>query len=845
MQKAIIKRELDCGLRVIVQPLPESRVVSVVLGVDVGSADEGARQFGAAHFVEHMLFKGTSRRGLGQIDEEVESIGGAINAYTSHDETVYYATVRPERWTDVLDVLVDMVQGSLFRREDIEVERDVILDELRGVEESPTEILGRVVSKTLWPEHPYGRPVGALIDDVAALEGEDIVAFWRKWYRPERMILSIAGPVEMEEAFASAVGLFNPPETTLERVRPEAQTCRQGGVVLEAHDFRDSVFEVAFPAVDLQHADAPALDLLATLLGGSEASPLMVRLQLETGLVNVVWAVASARADAGALYVGCSPRKGKESEALAELWSVINDFVAHGVSPEELARAKALIVGERRLSLQTSEEKALDACWYEIFFGDPSAGNRYSAEISAVSIQRLQQLARTVLKPDSATAAMVGTKEALAASGLQGMDRKGVSSAKVGSSRIQRVLDSGARLLIESGGDGHLSAIRVLGLGGRLLENPKTAGFSRVWGAGVVCGAGPMTNREFADRLSLRGAGLAAGSFSPSMKLGIDCGREVMDEALEWLAWLLFEPHFESSEIERLRREALEGLEGLEDRPGTLAWQELNQQLFGQHPYGLAKMGTPDSISTLHAESLRSLHMRWFVPENLVFSIVGTGEAERVADRFERLFVGLKQREGQVPDVPTPEFPQADLERIVYAGREQSQVILAWGTAGLDALDRRALDLAAGCLGSPGGRLFQSIRDRYGLGYHVDADNMAAPKAGLFSLSMATEHTRSEEARDRLMEQLQLVADEGVAAEELERAKARILFGRLEALQLPGSRAAEIAYWERCEQDGFDRVERELSALEALTAEDVQASVCSLLEDSARVCVRSLPKSKK
>ena len=185
------------------------------------------------------------------------------------------------------------------------------------------------------------------------------------------------------------------------------------------------------------------------------------------------------------------------------------------------------------------------------------------------------------------------------------------------------------------------------------------------------------------------------------------------------------------------------------------------------------------------------------------------------------------------------------MERIVFGGREQSHVLLAWGTAGLDAPDRRALDLAAACLGSPGGRLFQSIRDRYGLGYHVDAENMAAPKAGLFSLSMATEHARSEEARDRLMEQLQLVAENGVDAEELERAKARVLFGRLEALQLPGSRAAEIAYWERCEQGGFDRVDRELQALEALRVDEIQAAVCSLLAQSARVCVRSLPKSQK
>ena len=842
----IEQTQLPNGMRIVALPVPTAQVVSVVVGVDIGAADEAVNQYGAAHFVEHMLFKGTASRGLGEIDEEIEAMGGAINAYTSHDETVYYATVRAERWVEALAVLSDMLQNSRFDEADLQIERQVILEELRGTQEVPSEQLGQALMKALWPTHPYGRPVGAQPEEVEALKAEDIVAFWSRWYRPANMTLCVAGPIQAEDVIHQATQCFVGTAAAVARTRPNGSVASLEQAIYMKRDFHESCVELAFSAPSLGDEQGPVLLVLATLLGGSEASPLVERMQYQMGVANGAWASFSPRRDGGAFFVGCQPVKGKDSQAYQALWEVLRSVLETGFSDEELARAKALLRGDRELSSQTVESKALDALWHLQRMGDPDYGRRYLAQVEAVSVSQVLEAARAMFQMSQATKAFLvpldGPNQTEFVAPADRPVRVGPSHTN--SKTLSRRLSGGTTVLVEPGLAGGMSAIRVLGLGGRLLESPSRAGRSRIWASAVVCGAGPLNNRELSERLSLRGAGLAAAAFGPTMKLGIDCRREVLDEAIEWLSSLLFSPHFEESELHRLGREASEALDGLMDRPAAMAWEKLNRTIFSGHPYGLSKIGHRRSLSGITSRQMWRLHRSWAQAGNLVVSVVGTGEAERIADRLERVLAPLQDNPGAGPEVPEPCFPAEEAEHIVRAGRGQSQVILGWGTKGLNQPDRLALDLAAAVMGSPAGRLFQRLRDHHALAYDLDASHASALQGGCFALELSTEAARSEEARDRLQEELRKVANHGVAGDELARAKAQLVFSRLDALQLPGSRAAELAYWERCSGNGSERVEQELAALEAVRETDVQEAVHRLLEDSSCVIVRSLPRKR-
>ena len=844
MQGVFEQTRLDNGLQVVAVPVPGAELVSVVVSVDIGAADESPSQPGAAHFVEHMLFKGTDARGLGQVDEEIEAMGGAINAYTTHDETVYYATVREKGWRQALEILADMLRNSRFDPADMAVEKQVILEELRGVQEVPAEQFGQALMAELWPNHPYGRPVGALPEEVEGLEDAEILRFWQTWYKPEHMTVSVAGPVRGSDVVAAVAGAFSGGAGTAVPRRPSGEVQAKRRSLFLKRDFQESWVELGFPAPAIHASDAPAYSVLATLLGGSEASPLVSRLQYETNLAHGAWASFAPRKDGGAFFVGCQPVRGKEVEAHREMWSILESVLEQGFSSEALARTKALMRGDRVLGNQTVEAKALDALWHLQRFGDPGYGADYLAQVDAVSLAQVCELATKTFRVESSTRAVMvpmdGPEETEFSS--QVVPKRPARSPER-ASVLRRSLSGGTTLLIERGEPGSMSAIRVLGLGGRLLESATRAGHSRLWSAAVVCGAGLMNNRELSERLSLRGAGLAAAAFGPTMKLGIDCRPEVLDEAMEWLQALLEAPHFEQNELSRLSREATEALDGLVDRPAALAWQKLNRSLFGAHPYGFPKLGTRRSLSAVTRLRMQRLHRRWTQPENLVVAVVGTGEPDRIADRMERLLEPLQKRTGAPLVVPEVVFPTESQEFVVHAGRGQSQVILGWGTEGLNRPDRLALDLAASVMGSPAGRLFQSLRDHHGIAYDLDASNASALGAGCFALELTTESGRSEEARDRLLEELRLVAREGVAAAELERSKAQLVFSRLDALQMPGSRASELAYWERCLGRGPEGVAQELAALEKLDESAVQQAVERLLSEAACTTIRSLPKA--
>ena len=839
--------KLRNGLHVIAVPVPTAKVVSVVVGVDVGAADESPMQRGAAHFVEHMLFKGTEKRGLGQVDEEIESMGGAINAYTTHDETVYYATVREGRWRQALEILADMLQESRFESEDIAVERQVILEELRGVQEVPSEQFGQALMVKLWPQHPYGRPVGAFPQEVEKLEEAEIINFWRTWYRPQHMTVSVSGPVDPAEVLHAAEELFPSEASQVKRSRPDGSVSPSRRHVHLKRDYQESWVELGFPGPALHDQQAAVYMVLATLLGGSEASPLVSRLQYEQGLAHSAWASFAPRCDGGAFFVGCQAVRGKEAQAYQEIWAILQRIQDEGFSSEELARAKALMQGDRALSIQTVEAKALDALWNLQRFGDAAYGKDYLAQLESVSLAEVLGVAAKLFRVEASTRAVMVPEDGPGESLFIEPEAPSAPVAapqQVQAETLRRRLSGGTTLLVERGEPGSMAAIRVLGLGGRLLESSARAGHARVWSAAVVCGAGLLTNRELADRLSLRGAGLAAAAYGPTMKLGIDCRPEVLDEAMEWLQILLESPHFAQEDLERLGREAMESLDGLVDRPAAIAWQRLNRSLFGTHPYGHPKLGTKRSLARITSRQMRGLHRKWCQPGNLVVAVVGTGEPERIADRLERLLQPLQERPVAEIQVPEITFPQQAQEHVVRAGRGQSQVILGWGTQGLGQPDRLALDLAASVMGSPAGRLFQSLRDHHGIAYDLDASHASALGGGCFALELTTESRRSEEARERLLEQIRGVAREGLGEEELERSKAQLVFSRLDSLQMPGSRASELAYWERCLGRGPEGVAEELARLEQIGASEVQCAVQRLLESSACVTVRSMPRKR-
>ncbi|MCB9762295.1 MAG: insulinase family protein [Alphaproteobacteria bacterium] len=821
---------LGSGARLVLDPVPGSAVTAVYLWVRSGSCDELEGQHGAAHFVEHMLFKGTERHGVGEIATAIEAVGGDINAYTTYDQTVFHATVPTPSWQGALDVLVDMALHSRFDPQEIELERQVILDEIRSGRDDPARCLGEAVAARAFQRHPFGRPVIGTTRSVGGMAPEALRAFYERVYHPENLIVSVSGDVDADALIALCERLLPPrPPVGPAPVRPVEPPQTRARSIIVPGRFEEPMLELAFRGVPHDHPDAAALDLLITALGEGSASVLGAALQLGEGLVTSTWGVCETEHDDGLVLLGCTPLGGRTLQAARALAAQVDRARAHGVPLAQLHRARTQILSLRLFTAETVDGRAHENAWYEAFFGDPAAAQRYRAALEAVTAADVRRVAAQYLRPERCTlGALLPEAEAEPAAVRQAASlsrRPALPKARPAVHR--RVLDSGLTLLVEPLEHTQVAAIRAVGLGGQLVERAGSAGLCELWSR--TAGAWDLSARELAEYLDDRGATLSglAGRNTLGVELDLPAGR--IDDAVDLVGAVLCAPRFDQGEAERVLAELREDERLLRDQPSTVADHEAARLLYGAHPYGLPARGTADSLQRLDVPALRRLHRGLITADNLVVAVAGAVDPDAVMHRLERALAGLPPGPARLRRRPRARFSPKRLRAQLAADREQAHIVLAWPGARFSDPDAEALAQAAQVLGGQGGRLFMALRDRRGLAYDVSAESDDGWDRGAFEVRMSMDPEQVAQGVAGLREEVERLAAEGPTAEELERVKQVTLGALAMYRQRSAGRALELALWERYGRDARFARERAAARTLAVTADDVRRALSARL----------------
>ena len=275
----------------------------------------------------------------------------------------------------------------------------MILEELLGIDESASDVFGRALSKAVWPNHPYGRPVGARVEEVAELECQRILRLLEALVSTELHDSVDCGPCGAKRGRRGCrEGLRGKSRQRVSFAPERRDPTHRPPVVIES-SFRERFIELVFPCPPLLDESLPGLDVLATALGAAESSPLVEALQYQDSLAVSCWSSLLPRRDGGAFYVGCQPLKGRRKRRFKLYGGYWREFCSAGFSGEEVARAKALIAGEREINSQTVESKALDALWHQMTADQPREGERYIAKIAAVSAVEVGQAAEQLFDP--------------------------------------------------------------------------------------------------------------------------------------------------------------------------------------------------------------------------------------------------------------------------------------------------------------------------------------------------------------------------------------------------------------------------------------------------------------
>lgn len=349
------------GLRVVIEPLPHTYSASVCCYVGVGSGHELDHQSGMAHFIEHLLFKGTKRRPNPKIlIETIEGVGGMIDAYTNVESTVYTIKVAHIHLERAVDVLADMMMNPLLLSSDIEKERRVIIEEISQTEDTPAELVHLLSDYALWGDQPLGRDIAGSAETVARFTRDELVAFWQQAYTCANITISIAGNVDVEGTLALVTKVFEAlPAGEPIHLRPTSAPVAGPKVTVKYDESEQVHFCLGMPALSINDPDRRAQLVFDAVVGGNSTSRLFQEIREERALAYVIGSYSREYADAGKWVVGASVDPEHIGETIQAVMHVLRTVLHAGIDASELAQIKEQVKGGILLSLEDTMAVAM------------------------------------------------------------------------------------------------------------------------------------------------------------------------------------------------------------------------------------------------------------------------------------------------------------------------------------------------------------------------------------------------------------------------------------------------------------------------------------------------------
>ncbi len=390
---------LPGGLRVITEHMAGVRSASIGVWVGVGSRDETPALHGASHFLEHLLFKGTRERTALDISVALDEVGGEFNAFTAKEYTCYHARVLDDDLPLAVDVLGDMITNSLLSTEDVDAEREVILDEIAMHDDDPDDVVHNLFAQQAWGDSPLGRPIAGSEESIAGLSRDQIARFHRKHYRPANMVVAVAGSLDhgnvvrqVRKAF-SRQGFLDRVETPVAPRRGVRARRVHPGTASTTKPFEQVNLVLGVGGLTRRDDRRFALGILNTALGGGTSSRLFQEVREQRGLAYSIYSFASHHADAGVVgvSVGCLP--GKVDDVLAVVRDELAKVAAEGITAQELERGQGQLRGGLVLGLEDSGSRMSRLGKAELIHDELLTLDEVLARIEGVTLAEVRDLA--------------------------------------------------------------------------------------------------------------------------------------------------------------------------------------------------------------------------------------------------------------------------------------------------------------------------------------------------------------------------------------------------------------------------------------------------------------------
>jgi predicted Zn-dependent peptidase len=400
--------QIPNGPRLAVATLATSECAALSIYIPAGSRDETALPAGLAHFVEHMVFKGTSRRTARELSFEIENAGGQLNACTSEDQTVYEGRGEADLMPLLVDILADMVWHAAYPESEISLEREVIGEEITMYKESPADHIGDMISEALWDKHPLGSPISGTLESITQIDRQTLLEFSQRHHFRKDVVIAAAGPFSLEEVLAMLTphlpAVFHEayPPVMFDRAVALSQT------VTDERETDQLQLALAWHTPGRHAESRYALRMLSMMLGESASSRLFMELREERGLCYQIGSDVTFFEETGAFEISAGLDPESRDEALACIYREINDLVVNGPRAGELDRAKRLTISQSKLAFESTSAHAAWAGEGVLDFGHVPAPGDWRAMILAVTDAQVQAAAREIFHERQPAMAEIG-----------------------------------------------------------------------------------------------------------------------------------------------------------------------------------------------------------------------------------------------------------------------------------------------------------------------------------------------------------------------------------------------------------------------------------------------------
>ncbi len=786
---------LPNGLTVLIRRDTSAPVVAIVTHVKAGYFDETDDVSGIAHVLEHMFFKGTGRRGVGEIAKETKSSGGYLNAHTIYDNTTYFTVLPSSGFASGLDIQADAYANSVVDAAELKRELEVIIQEAKRKTDNPPVVAVERLYELLHDAHRIRRWRIGHEKGLRALDRDAMLKFYRNFYQPSNTILSIVGDVDVDEALDRVKSLYGS--------LPNAVPVREPGPREPHHDdmrYREMSGDIAqtqlvmgWRTADAMHEDTPALDVASHILAAGRASRLYRGLR-ERKLASSVSAYNYTPTELGVFVLHAEMDADCAEDAARAAWDQVRVLREGPIEPAEIERVRRIFDARWIRRLETMEGQANHLVEWEAL-GGWQLGDEYYERFMSVTSEDVHAVANRYLTPDrtgivvyrpesspqlaSNAAAFVEKLNAKRAAPLEPLPPRDIPAPpeEAAAPELEKTeadvsvyrTVNGLPILVKTKPGAAIAYLSLQAVGGVRDEPVEMAGITTLVMRSTLKGTTTRTAAQIAEDAEMLGGSIGTSVGSEGFGWSISVAVEHLEAAAQLLADVVFNAVIPADALETERSVALSDIAALRDDMFRFPMRLVMSAAYGDHPYSRSPLGREESLRSIKVEQVREWYRSHIQKAHLALGVVGDVVADDVAGVMAREFGALVPSETH--PVPTPVWPATETAKV--ESREKAQTALAIAFPGPSRTDSRrfASQITATIASGLGGRFFDELRDRQSLAYTVHAYTSEHQMAGMFLSYIATSPEKEDIARAGLLAEFRKLRDSAVTTEELERAK--------------------------------------------------------------------------